>query len=82
MTNPAYIAEVTKRGHYKVLNRLMLLRFTSLQMFDENEEEMQAMVRRQMKEDNMDMPEYLSEASEMMGEEEAKHYCENYRKQV
>ncbi len=64
------------------MNRLVFLRFMSLQMYEESNEEMQAMVRRQMKEDNLDMPEYLSEVSEMMDEEEAKCYYENYRKHV
>ncbi len=82
VTYPAYLAEATKGGPCKVLNRLMFLRFTSLQMYEESDEEMQAMVRRRMKEDNLDMPEYLSEASETMDEEEAKRYYENYRKQV
>ncbi len=64
------------------MKRLTFLMLTSLQMFEESDEEMQAMVRRRMQEDNLDMPEDLAEASETMPEEEAKRYYENYRKQV
>lgn len=64
------------------MKRLTFLMLTSLQMFEESDEEMQAMVRRRMQEDNLDMPEDLVEASETMPEEEAKRYYENYRKQV
>ncbi len=38
------------------------------------------MVRQCIKKDNLDMPEELSEASEVIGKEEAKCYYENYRK--
>lgn len=55
---------------------------TSVQMFEESDDEMQVIVRRHMQEDNLDMPEDLAEASETMEEEEAKWYYENYRKQV
>jgi hypothetical protein len=40
------------------------------------------MVRQRIKEDNLDMQKDLAEASEAIGEEEAKCYYENYRKQV
>ncbi len=63
----------------KWLTFLMLM---SLQMFEESDKEMQGMVRQQMREDNLDMPEDLAEVSEIMPEEEAKRYYENYRKQV
>lgn len=81
-TYPAYLAEAAKAGPCKVLNRLVFMRLTSLQMFEESNAETQEMVRQRIKEDNLDMPEELAEASEAIGEEEAKCYYENYRKQV
>jgi DNA helicase TIP49 (TBP-interacting protein) len=81
-TYPAYLAEAAKAGPCKVLNRLVFMRLTSLQMFEESDAETQEMVRQRIKEDNLDMPEELAEASEAIGEEEAKRYYENYRKQV
>lgn len=81
-TYPAYLTEVAKAGPCKVLNRLVFMRLTSLQMFEESDAETQEMVRQRIKEDNLDMPEELAEATEAIGEEEAKRYYENYRKQV
>lgn len=81
-TYPAYLAEVAKGGPCKVMTRLMFLRLTSLQMFEESNVEIQEMVRQKIKDDNLDMPEDLAEASEAMSDKQAKHYYKNYRKQV
>ncbi len=81
---PEYVAEVLGAGGKKIMERLSFHRLICMEMYEESNEEMKEMVQKRMKDDTLDMPEYLVEAQETqaLGEEEAKRYFLNYRRQM
>lgn len=76
---PLYFLDATKNGISKPMSRLSYVKLTCLQMFEQCDEDMQEEVRKQRVEDTLDMPEYLIEAQDTLGNEEIKRYLGNYR---
>ncbi len=64
------------------MDKLSFRKLTCLEMFSESNEETQELVRKRMKDDTLDILEYLVKAQDTIGEDEAKQYILNHRKQV
>lgn len=69
------------RENKKAMSRLRMMQINCLEMLEEGGEELKETVRKRMADDIVDIPDYLVEAQDMLGEEEVKRYAENYRRQ-
>lgn len=76
------MAEAIRNGAGNVMDKLSFRKLTCLEMFSESNEETQELVRKRMKDDTLDIPEYLVEAQDTIGEDEARQYILNHHKQV
>lgn len=78
---PLYIAEVLGKGE-TVMERLIFVKKMCLEMFEESDDKTKEMVRKQMRDNSLDMPEHLENAQGTLSEEEVKWYQENYQHQL
>ncbi len=79
---PEYLSDMISKGEKKMMTRLSYLMQVCMEKLEESSEEVREMVSKRMKEDTLDIPEYLLEVQEMVGAEEAQRYIVNYRRQV
>ncbi len=79
---PKYLAEATRISGSKIMCRITFVKLIYTEMFEESDEKTQEYVRKRMKDDSLDMPDYLLEAQETIGEEDCKRYFKNYRRQM
>lgn len=79
---PEYLSDMISKGEKKMMTRLSYLMQVCMEKLEESSEEVREMVSKHMKEDTLDIPEYLLEVQEMVGAEEAQRYIVNYRRQV
>jgi hypothetical protein len=78
---PEYLSEMISKGEKKMMSRLSYLKQVCFQKLEESSEEVKEMVSKRMKDDTLDIPEYLLEVHETVAAEEAQRYVVNYRRQ-
>lgn len=76
-----YLNHAVTAGDTEVMCRLVFQKQVCLEMYEESDEQTKENVLRRMKNDTLRMPEDLQEVEGMLGEEEARQYFQNYRRQ-
>ncbi len=77
-----YLRQGSLAGETQLTARLSFHKRICEEMFEGSSEEAKEKVRKQVKENTLDMPDYLLEVQETLGEEETMRYFRNHRWQT